>query len=185
MDSNWGSSSNSELEDQWEERRLQLMEKNEEDDTQRSKNDLMAATAASWRVNNASQPSFSPHQRVTIALRIMAYTSSADAMNDTFGMSESSSVKNLAQFCYTIVHSAKIHTFEHQIRKAEDWGFPGMIGLLDCMHWQQKNCPTGWQGSFSDKSRKQTIVWRSWPRMTPGSGMISLGSHDPKMTSSY
>ncbi|CAL2228894.1 unnamed protein product [Prunus armeniaca] len=152
MDSNWGSSSNSELEDQWEERRRQLTEKNEEDDTQRSKNDLMAATTASWvceeisqqplwvyieddfksrfrmrrhvfehllhdvqavnpffhqRVNNASQPSFSPHQRVTIALRMMACAYLADAMSDTFGMSESSSFENLAQFCRTIVHIYK------------------------------------------------------------------------------
>ncbi|CAB4294275.1 unnamed protein product [Prunus armeniaca] len=55
MDSNWGSSSNSELEDQWEERRRQLTEKNEEDDTQRSKNDLMAATTASWVCEEISQ----------------------------------------------------------------------------------------------------------------------------------
>ncbi|XP_062014430.1 uncharacterized protein LOC133730950 [Rosa rugosa] len=26
------------------------------------------------------------------------------------------------------------------------------------MHWEWKNCPTGWQGSFSGKSRKSTIV---------------------------
>ncbi|XP_070681836.1 uncharacterized protein [Malus domestica] len=33
--------------------------------------------------------------------------------------------------------------FNRLLRKAEDRGFPGMIGSLDCMHWDWKNCPTG------------------------------------------
>ncbi|XP_068319461.1 uncharacterized protein [Pyrus communis] len=44
------------------------------------------------------------------------------------------------------------------IRKAEDHGFPGMIGSLDCMHWDWKNCPTGWQVGFNGRSRKPTVM---------------------------
>ncbi|XP_061999308.1 uncharacterized protein LOC133716641 [Rosa rugosa] len=33
-----------------------------------------------------------------------------------------------------------------------------MIGSLDCIHWQWKNCPVEWQDSFSGKSKKPTIV---------------------------
>ncbi|XP_048420830.1 uncharacterized protein LOC103938651 [Pyrus x bretschneideri] len=29
--------------------------------------------------------------------------------------------------------------------KAKDRGFPGIIGSLDCMHWNWKNYPIGWQ----------------------------------------
>ncbi|CAN6724527.1 unnamed protein product [Malus baccata var. baccata] len=43
------------------------------------------------------------------------------------------------------------------LHKAEDRGFPGMIGSLDCMHWEWKNCPTGWQGSFSGRSRRPWV----------------------------
>ncbi|XP_070667931.1 uncharacterized protein [Malus domestica] len=31
------------------------------------------------------------------------------------------------------------------LHKVEDRGFPGMIESLDCMHWDWKNYPTGWQ----------------------------------------
>ncbi|XP_056858888.1 uncharacterized protein LOC130507965 isoform X2 [Raphanus sativus] len=37
-------------------------------------------------------------------------------------------------------------------------GFPGMIGSIDCMHWEWKNCPTSWKGQYSRGSSKPTIV---------------------------
>ncbi|XP_068323293.1 uncharacterized protein [Pyrus communis] len=44
------------------------------------------------------------------------------------------------------------------IRKVKDRGFPSMIVSLDCMHWDWKNCPTGWQRGFNGRSRKPTVV---------------------------
>ena len=33
-----------------------------------------------------------------------------------------------------------------------------MLGSIDCMHWNWKNCPKAWQGMYCGKSRDATIV---------------------------
>ncbi|KAL5697497.1 hypothetical protein ACHQM5_028630 [Ranunculus cassubicifolius] len=33
-----------------------------------------------------------------------------------------------------------------------------MLGSLDCMHWQWKNCPTQWAGMYRSRTKKCTII---------------------------
>uniref|UniRef100_A0A0D3E787 DDE Tnp4 domain-containing protein n=1 Tax=Brassica oleracea var. oleracea TaxID=109376 RepID=A0A0D3E787_BRAOL len=33
-----------------------------------------------------------------------------------------------------------------------------MVGSIDCMHWEWKNCPTAWKGQYTRGSGKPTIV---------------------------
>ena len=40
----------------------------------------------------------------------------------------------------------------------EKRGFPRMVGSIDCMHWEWKNCPTAWKGQYACGSGKPTIV---------------------------
>ncbi|XP_058772325.1 uncharacterized protein LOC131646244 [Vicia villosa] len=37
-------------------------------------------------------------------------------------------------------------------------GFPGMIGSIDCMHWEWKNCPKAWEGKFTRGDKGTTTV---------------------------
>ncbi|XP_050156255.1 uncharacterized protein LOC126630178 [Malus sylvestris] len=92
--------------------------------------------------DRAGRPSFLPYQKVTVTLRMMAYGSPADSMDETHGMSESTCLNTLEEFCDTIVQLYKDEYIREPnkkdlnrlLRKAEDHGFPGMIGSLDCMH---------------------------------------------------
>ncbi|XP_048427695.1 uncharacterized protein LOC125471411 [Pyrus x bretschneideri] len=85
-------------------------------------------------------------------------------MDDTYGMSEYTCLDTLAEFCEITVQLYKEEyirqpnqvDLERLLRKVEVRGFPSMIGTLDCMHWQWKNCPTGWKRG--GKSRKPTIM---------------------------
>ncbi|XP_068345132.1 uncharacterized protein [Pyrus communis] len=94
------------------------------------------------KLDRTGRLGFSPYQKVTIALRMMAYGSPANSMDETHSMYESTCLNTLQQFCDTIV---QVHKDEYLrepnqedlnrfLRKAEDRGFPGMIGSLDCMH---------------------------------------------------
>ncbi|XP_009335621.2 uncharacterized protein LOC103928313 [Pyrus x bretschneideri] len=96
----------------------------------------------------------------------MAYDSLTDSMDETHGMSEFTYLDTLAELCDIIVQLYKEEylrepnqkDLDRLIRKAEDRGFSGMIGSLDCMHWNWKNCPTGWQRGFSGRSKKPIVV---------------------------
>ncbi|KAL0742324.1 hypothetical protein Bca4012_083837 [Brassica carinata] len=70
--------------------------------------------------------SLSPLQKCTAAIRVLAYGSAADAVDEYL--------------------------------RLEYRGFPGMIGSIDCMHWEWKNCPTAWKGQYARGSEKPTIV---------------------------
>ncbi|XP_008388913.2 uncharacterized protein [Malus domestica] len=102
------------------------------------------------KLDRAGRPGLSPHHKVTIALRMLAYASPADAMHDTYGISKSTRLDNLVEFCHTVVQLYKEEYLREPnqadmdwlICKAEDRGFSGMIWSLGCMHWQWKNCPT-------------------------------------------
>ncbi|XP_018459674.1 protein ALP1-like [Raphanus sativus] len=105
-------------------------------------------------------------QKCTAAIRVLAYGSALDAVDEYIRLAAST-----ARLCVENFVEAIIDLFGDQylrrptqddlqrlLHQGEIRGFPGMIGSIDCMHWEWKNCPTTWKGQFSRGSRKPTIV---------------------------
>ncbi|XP_074352013.1 uncharacterized protein LOC141691173 [Apium graveolens] len=118
------------------------------------------------RYNAAGVPGLSSLQKITAALRIIAYGVSADAVDDYIRIGKSTAIESVRRFVISIVQIFGEQYLRRpnnvDIRRlmevAEQQGFPGMLGSIDCMHWRWKNCPTAWHGAFSGHYRELTII---------------------------
>jgi hypothetical protein len=50
---------------------------------------------------------------------------------------------------------------EKQLRMNANRSWLGMFTSLDCMHYRWKICPIAWQGSFTNKDRKNSIIFEA------------------------
>ncbi|KAJ9547490.1 LOW QUALITY PROTEIN: hypothetical protein OSB04_020033 [Centaurea solstitialis] len=101
------------------------------------------------RPDGAGRQGLSPLQKCTAAMRVLAYGESADAVDEYLRWSHLMFRKpnrtDLARLLYI----------------GDQCGFPDMIGSIDYMHWEWKNCPSGWAGQCAGRSGKPTIILES------------------------
>ncbi|XP_045810385.1 putative nuclease HARBI1 [Trifolium pratense] len=108
------------------------------------------------RVDAVRRVGLSPLQKCTAAIRLLAYGVPADNVDDYVRIGESTTVECLERFVtgvYTIfgpqyLRRPNNEDTERLLRIGEARGFPGMLGSIDCMHWEWKNCPVAWKGQF-------------------------------------
>jgi len=118
------------------------------------------------RRNAAGDLGHSALKKITAALRMLAYGVPTDSLDETLYIAESTIIESLREFVKAVVE-----VFGEQYLRApneEDTarlmqmgaarGFPGMLGCIDCMHWQWKNCPTAWHGQFTGHCHDPTII---------------------------
>ncbi|XP_010473788.1 PREDICTED: uncharacterized protein LOC104753197 [Camelina sativa] len=88
----------------------------------------------------------------------MAYGSAADAYDEYLRLAESTAMLCLEKFVEGIVHlfgdeylrRPTPEDVQRLLDIGEIRGFPRMIGSIDCMHWEWKNCPIAWKGTLND-----------------------------------
>jgi hypothetical protein len=110
------------------------------------------------KCNAASVMGFSSIHKCIIAIKMLAYGSAADSMDDAYCIAESTVLTTVKEFVGTInnIFGPKFiqppieNEINHILQVNESRGFPGMIGSIDCMHWEWEKCPIGWHGISRD-----------------------------------
>ncbi|XP_010694614.3 uncharacterized protein LOC104907389 [Beta vulgaris subsp. vulgaris] len=105
-------------------------------------------------------------QKCTAAIRMLAYGSSSDAVDEYLKIASSTARECLLHFVEAVVarfgdeylRKANANDIERLLHEGERRGFPGMMGSIDCMHWNWKNCPRGWKGMYQGRSKTTTII---------------------------
>uniref|UniRef100_A0A0D3CPF9 Harbinger transposase-derived protein n=1 Tax=Brassica oleracea var. oleracea TaxID=109376 RepID=A0A0D3CPF9_BRAOL len=118
------------------------------------------------REDAAERSSISPLQKCTASIRQLAYGGGADTVDEYVQLGETTARKCLHQFTNGIIHlfgdeylrCPTPEDLQKLLYIGEQRGFPGMVGSIDCMHWEWKNCPAAWKGMYSRGTGKPTIV---------------------------
>ncbi|CAM6096987.1 unnamed protein product [Calypogeia fissa] len=105
-------------------------------------------------------------QKVTAALRQLAFGIGAHATDEYCRLGEAIARESLYRFCLAMrelyqeqyLRKPQRADFERLLAVNEKRGFPYMFASLDRMHYERKNCPVAWQGQFSDKDGKKSIM---------------------------
>ncbi|XP_042024088.1 uncharacterized protein LOC121771368 [Salvia splendens] len=118
------------------------------------------------RRDAAGRQSLSSLQKCTGAMRVLAYGTSSDVVDEYLRMSSTATRDSLMHFvdgvisCFgaTYLRRPTKQDMAKLIYVADQRGFPGMIRSIYCMHWQWKNCPNAWAGQYTGRSGKPTII---------------------------
>ena len=108
----------------------------------------------------------SPLTKCTAAMRMLAYGVAADCVDEYLKIGASTAMECLKQFALGVVQvfgeeylrKPNQADVDRLLQVAEARDFPGMLGSIDCMHWEWKNCPTAWKTSFQKQIYKVPTI---------------------------
>ncbi|GKE09640.1 putative nuclease HARBI1 [Tanacetum coccineum] len=108
------------------------------------------------RRDATGRQSLSSLQKCTGAMRVLAYGVSFDAVDEYLRMSGAVTRKSLMSFVQGVISCFGDEYFRRP--NEDDLARLLNIGEQRGMHWQWKNCPTGWAGQYAGRSGKPTII---------------------------
>ncbi|KAG1455521.1 hypothetical protein G6F56_007046 [Rhizopus delemar] len=113
--------------------------------------------------NETGTNGFLTHEKVTVAIRHLAYGYASECVDEYLRMSESVASDAFKRFCLPVVsvygekylRSPNQQDVDRLLALGEERWFPGLLGSVD---WTWKNCLTAWQGQFTGKEKQSTLV---------------------------
>ena len=115
--------------------------------------------------NSANKLDLSSLQKITTALRMLAYGVSGDFIDEYVRIGETIALESLKKFVTAVidVFSKKYlrkpnnEDIARLLAHDEHRGFL-MLGSIDCMHWKGKNCQIAWKVQYCGHIREPTII---------------------------
>ena len=110
-----------------------------------------------------------PKVKVLIALQVYAYGISPNAFTPYYQMSETTARSSFLKLAKILINDDDLrYKYLRDMLKSDAYnlenlhysahGVEGMLGSLDCMHLNWKNCPVAHQGQFQGKESMPTLV---------------------------
>ena len=105
-----------------------------------------------------------PMMKVAASLKVLSYGTSFDAQDEYCSLSETAVSESLDHFCAGIIKlyskylkCPDIQELAAIMEENSARLCPGLIGSLDCMAWEWKNCPLAHRGQYQGKEGVSTI----------------------------
>jgi hypothetical protein len=116
--------------------------------------------------NAAGLLGFSAHLKISTVMHVLAYGILADYADEYLRIGEDTTMEFVRRFCKAVIRIygpkyLRAPNEENMVRlmaQNEVRGWPCMLGSIDCMHWNWKNCPKAWLSMYCAKSHDPTIV---------------------------
>jgi hypothetical protein len=97
---------------------------------------------------------------------MLAYGIDGDLVDEYMRMSESRCIEAMYKFCRAVtVVFGEVYLREPNMVDTqrlffmnEKRGFSGMLGSIDCMHWEWKNCHFAWKGQYSGHAKDCKVI---------------------------
>lgn len=102
-----------------------------------------------YMVDCTGRIGLSPLQKCTAAMRMLAYGTPADALDEYLKIGKCTSLECLDRFTQGVIEvfggeylrRPTSSDVECLLQVNESRGFPGMLGSIDCMHWRWEKFP--------------------------------------------